>query len=213
MKRYKKLAIAGVALSIVATLAGCATADNGTTPASNSTSNSQKQTSTINPPGNLLPSLVKWNGISYITKGYIHNVGAKVGVANDGTQKWNVFVLPGYSPQNEIAVEVNNPNGKYVEANAPVTGQNSPLTVDYDNHGYGVILQLVPPKSIGREIYQLRKVDEIIIGDGGTFPIGTKLFAIKNVPVNRSIAVEINTNTYLQANLQGWFPPSSNTSS
>ncbi|QSO46749.1 hypothetical protein [Alicyclobacillus mengziensis] len=208
MKRYKQLSIA-VVVSMVAILAGCATADNGTAPASNTS----KQTSTINPPGNLLPSLVKWNGISYITTGYIHNVGAKVGVANDGTQKWNVFVLPGYSPQNEIAVEVNNPNGKYVEANAPVTGQNSPLIVDYYNHGYGVILKLVPPKSIGKEIYKLHKIDEIIAGDGGTFPIGTKLFAIKGVPVNKSIAVEINTNTYLQANLRGWFPPSSNTSS
>lgn len=222
MISYKKWSVVALALSTVATLAGCATAGNGTTPvtsrttnsnaiqASNNTSNQTSATDTI---VNALPALVKWNGMSYITKGYVQNVGGKVGVANDGTHKWNVFALPGRPPQNEIAIEVNNPNGKYVEADAPVTAKNSPLTVDYHNHGYGVILQLVPPESIGKEIYKLHKVDEMIVGNGGTFPLGTKLFEIKGVPINQSIAVQINTNTYLQANVQGWFPPPSNTTS
>lgn len=82
--------------------------------------------------------------------------------------------------------------------------------MSYHQHDYSVLLKLVPPKSIEKKIYELQESDEIIVGDGGTFPIGTKLFEIKGVPVNQSIAVEINTNTYLQAKIQGWFPLQSN---
>lgn len=79
----------------------------------------------------------------------------------------------------------------------------SPLVVSYQNHDFAVTLNIVRAVDVGTQIGVVSSIDQIGVK---TFPVGTKLFSIQDVPVNAEIAVQINTNTYLKALDMGWFP-------
>jgi hypothetical protein len=75
----------------------------------------------------VVPANVAWNGYYYETKGYIHTVGSRLGVAMyPGPAK--LYSIPGQNPDQRIAVEVDTPNGKYVSAiRVPVGTKTTPI--------------------------------------------------------------------------------------
>jgi hypothetical protein len=64
------------------------------------------------------PSKVTWHGTDYKTSTKITKVGKKLGTVKDNElhKNYNIYKVPSYSPDKEIAVEIDNPNTKYVRA-------------------------------------------------------------------------------------------------
>jgi hypothetical protein len=62
-----------------------------------------------------VPSQVQWNGRTYGTEGWIKTVGTQLGFTQK-PGKVKVFRVPGHKPNDEIALEYDYPNGKYIKA-------------------------------------------------------------------------------------------------
>lgn len=66
-----------------------------------------------------VPAVVSWNGYMYNTLGPINTVGTKLGSTTKQAfdpRSFNVYSIPDVNSNNAIAIEVNFPNTKYIEA-------------------------------------------------------------------------------------------------
>jgi hypothetical protein len=64
------------------------------------------------------PGEIVWNGTTYATRGSLkeNQLGNKIGVVKDKVLEYPVYSVKGYKTTKEIAIELHNPNKKFVVA-------------------------------------------------------------------------------------------------
>lgn len=62
-----------------------------------------------------VPSQVVWNNNTYVTKGWLKSVGKELGYTTN-PKGIKVFAIKGFDPDISVALEMDYPNGKYVQA-------------------------------------------------------------------------------------------------
>ncbi|WP_258111350.1 hypothetical protein [Alicyclobacillus sp. SP_1] len=127
MQLYKQFATAGLALTIIVGIVGCAPTTTSLGKQANKTISNNTGSNATTQLAWGIPANIAWNGYYYQTQGSTKTIGSKLGVATyPGPIK--VFRIPGKNPEKTVVVDAGPPKNKYIVAvRVPVGTKSSPI--------------------------------------------------------------------------------------